>query len=253
MAGSMIAWGGQRPFYPKGHRKNPHRKQRKSMYNTTNRKVVRKARGINRGFSGSQPFPQQKICTLCYAQQGTLYSGTLQLFGTEQSFRVNSLFDPDKTGTGHQPMGFDQLMLLYFRYKVFAVKAEITWTNPSADGITVGYKLNNPADGANLGGMSVDRATESLTVRCRKINDTGSQVVRQTFYIPMYKLLQVTRLQFDSNLLDYTGSSTTSPGHEALLKLAVANPMNAVNQSVEYAVKFTFFTRFYQRVALLQS
>lgn len=33
-------------------------------------------------------------------------------------FRANSLFDPDLTGTGHQPRGFDQWATFYGQYKV---------------------------------------------------------------------------------------------------------------------------------------
>jgi len=40
------------------------------------------------------------------------------------AFSANGLFDPDITGTGHQPRGFDQLMLFYDHYVV--TKAKIT-------------------------------------------------------------------------------------------------------------------------------
>lgn len=42
------------------------------------------------------------------------------------SFRCNSIFDPDFTGTGHQPMGHDQIALLYHKYKVVASSISIT-------------------------------------------------------------------------------------------------------------------------------
>jgi len=37
-------------------------------------------------------------------------------------FRMNSLFDPDFTGTGHQPQWFDQLSAVYSRYRVLGAK-----------------------------------------------------------------------------------------------------------------------------------
>ncbi len=41
-----------------------------------------------------------------------------------QVFTANGLFDPDITGTGHQPRGFDQFMALYDKYVV--VSSSIT-------------------------------------------------------------------------------------------------------------------------------
>lgn len=37
-------------------------------------------------------------------------------------YSCNSLFDPDRTGVGHQPMGFDQLMEFYDHYTVIGAK-----------------------------------------------------------------------------------------------------------------------------------
>jgi len=44
-------------------------------------------------------------------------------------FRLNSLFDPDYTGGGHQPMGHDELATLYDNYQV----TKVTWHVYSAN------------------------------------------------------------------------------------------------------------------------
>jgi len=42
---------------------------------------------------------------------------------------ANGLFDPNITGTGHQPMGFDQMMLVYTSYTVLRSKISLVVYN----------------------------------------------------------------------------------------------------------------------------
>jgi hypothetical protein len=44
-------------------------------------------------------------------------------------FRLNSLYDPDVTYTGHQPLGYDQLSPLYTEYTVIGCRARVTLNN----------------------------------------------------------------------------------------------------------------------------
>jgi hypothetical protein len=44
---------------------------------------------------------------------------------SDQVFRSNSLFDPDRTNAGHQPLGFDQIAALYNRYHVYGLSWHI--------------------------------------------------------------------------------------------------------------------------------
>lgn len=48
---------------------------------------------------------------------------------SEILFNLNSLFDPDRTGTGHQPLGFDNLATIFSRYRVLKTSYRITGTN----------------------------------------------------------------------------------------------------------------------------
>ncbi len=60
--------------------------------------------------------------TLRYTE--TVQFSNLTTVGSQNIFNLNSCFDPNRTGTGHQPYGFDQLAALYNRYRVLKVK----WT-----------------------------------------------------------------------------------------------------------------------------
>lgn len=65
-------------------------------------------------------------------------------------YTANGLYDPDVGGTGHQPSGFDQLMLMYDHYCVIACKITVTFVNTSnADllcGIACKDSLTPPTD-----------------------------------------------------------------------------------------------------------
>lgn len=65
------------------------------------------------------------------------YSDVFQLTTTAGAvatyvFAANGLYDPNVTGTGHQPMGFDQLMLFYNHYSVAKAKFYLVATNASS-------------------------------------------------------------------------------------------------------------------------
>lgn len=47
--------------------------------------------------------------------------------GAIYSFRLNSLFDPDLTSTGKQPLGFDQYAAIFSRYRVVKVSFDVTY------------------------------------------------------------------------------------------------------------------------------
>lgn len=52
-------------------------------------------------------------------------------------FRTNSLFDPDFTGTGHQPRGYDQIMTMYRNYTVIGFKAVVRFNYYSGPNMMV--------------------------------------------------------------------------------------------------------------------
>lgn len=74
-------------------------------------------------------FPSKTTRNLRYSTSISLSSAA----GVVSSyvFAANGLFDPDITSTGHQPMGFDQLILSYNHYCVLSSKIIVTAKNTS--------------------------------------------------------------------------------------------------------------------------
>lgn len=96
---------------------------------------------VNRGIA---PITPRYITRLHYATQDIVLVSTAGSLA-DYSFRLNSLFDPDLTGIGHQPMGRDQLAQFYNRYRVFAASWKVT-TFPMA---SAGSLIILPSNDAN--------------------------------------------------------------------------------------------------------
>lgn len=121
---------------------------------------VGRARGpVNLTVLGD-PFPIRMRTRLRYAQTNSLTAGSTGLFGTERVFRLNSLYDPDLTGVGHQPYGYDTLATLYVRCKVHAVSVLLTFTDPSADGVLIAAHFQNPDTPTTITGYDTDTVME---------------------------------------------------------------------------------------------
>ncbi len=62
--------------------------------------------------------------TMQYVQQVSLDASAAI---ANNSFNANSLYDPDQSGTGHQPSGFDTLAAMYSRYLVKKATIDCTF------------------------------------------------------------------------------------------------------------------------------
>jgi hypothetical protein len=88
------------------------------------------------GFSGVAPLPRTLHTTLKYADHVAI-SGTSGALGL-YVFNASSLYDPDYTGTGHQPRGFDQIMPLYDHFVVLRSRIRVELINSSVGAILMG-------------------------------------------------------------------------------------------------------------------
>lgn len=199
------------------------------------------------------PFPVRMFVTQRYGQLNTLTAGSAGLFGSEQIFRLNSLFDPDLTGTGHQPYGFDTLASIYNRYKVHAVTARLRWSDPSADGVIVAANFQAPGVPTSITGSDPNTIMERLGMWTANLNNTGDQEVVFTQRFTLPDLCGCTKQQFDSNTEDYQSAVSTSPVRTPFLRLAIAALDGSSTPTVRCETLLIFEVEYFERLILPQS
>ena len=88
-------------------------RKRKAIRSAVSAVPPRKMTNVNKSLG---PFAQRYITSMKYSQTFTISSA----LGAVQRFNLNNIYDPDRTGVGHQPYGYDQLGAIYNRYRVIA-------------------------------------------------------------------------------------------------------------------------------------
>lgn len=92
----------------------------------------------------------------------------------QYQFRANNMRDPDVTGTGHQPRGFDQFMDVYNTYTVLGATCSVSWMFEAYDGPSttastgnlvkeVGYDGSNQIPALSPLVCGVHKGIETLT------------------------------------------------------------------------------------------
>lgn len=106
------------------------------------------------GFQG-QPLGRQFKTTLRYAENvviGATSAGT----ASNYLFNCMNINDPNVTGVGHQPMGYDDIKGFYDHYTVIGAKITCLFTQQSDFPLFVGLKLIDAA------GSGVNTAMEAI-------------------------------------------------------------------------------------------
>lgn len=112
-----MPYGTRRRFKKRRYKKRPYRKKRKGTV----------------AYRRSSNFLKTKSIFPYLLRTSLNYSDTIQANPAavvySYTYNLNNIYDPDQTGTGHQPMLHDQLSVAYQRYRVRACKYSVTISN----------------------------------------------------------------------------------------------------------------------------
>ncbi len=193
---------------------------------------------------------------LKYCEIYTLYSDSVagNICGTQQAVRLNSLYDPNLTGAGHQPYGFDQLTPLYKSYKVHTALVDILVTTPGGThDMQCCALVQGPNGGETLTGMYGFVAEEHPNVETRHLSISGSRQARFRFRVPMAGIIGITKKQFDADINFYASAVTTNPALAVTLCMGVNCPDNTTSQASTWRVCITYIGDMWDRVGQASS
>lgn len=188
------------------------------------------------------PIPNKFAAKLRYAQSGAVNPGISGIPGV-QVFNASSCFDPDTTGIGHQPRGFDQWMTMFDHYTVIGSK------------ITVSYSVNGQADdraivlGVNLkddGTVYTDKNDymEGRNVSSKLVSGGATGDARSCTLTKHYspkKFLGITKPLAGSLI---RGSATSNPSENAYFHCWAAPTGTADLDSIAYQVVIDYLVVF---------
>lgn len=152
------------------NRKRPYRKKRSDngFY-----------RSYGKGAVVSLPYPNKMRFNTRYVESSVVLNPGAGVADTH-IFQLNGLYDPDISGVGHQPIGFDQVMTMYDHYTVIGARAKVFIQNGEnsieqlvccriADSSVVSGDIQNAIENGNcrwtnLGIKGSSRDCASLTI-----------------------------------------------------------------------------------------
>jgi hypothetical protein len=151
-------------------------------------------------------------------------------------YRLNSLNDPDFSGVGGQPAGFDQVKTLYGRYRVMAVKVEVQAAANAATG--PGLLAIAPSDSSSLTAIAEDIAGLRYA---KAASFTTSEVGKVTALWHIGELLGYSdqSMLANSNVEAAIGSN---PAFQQYLNVNVETGNSATQQTM-IMVRLTYYAR----------
>jgi len=225
-----------------------YRKKRKTAYRKKRSTRSRRSKTTMRNSNPGQLIAPRYITKLKYADRLiTGSSGTG--ISSNYAINLNSIFDPDRTGTGHQPLGHDQLELLYNRYRVFAVSWRVEFPPVGAAGSAATFFVapKNDAIGMNLLGPGAVKETPHTLTKISRVDEP----VVFTGRVSLPKLTGQTSQQYKAGL-EYQASFGTSPNELQTLQIG-AIPFSASSVQYSFDISLMYHVECFDPKTLAQS
>lgn len=151
--------------------------------------------------------PKQLSVVFPWVWKGSLTEGAAGL-GADQVYRANSLFDPDFTGVGDQPMGYDQWSAFFGLYRVRGCRYTVEIANANTSPCLVGVL---PSRNPTLSSSSTSwMSARGVRTHVLGAITGGTNIVKFSGFIQPWDLNDQTRLQYmDDNAS--LGSTAANP------------------------------------------
>jgi len=150
---------------------------------------------------------------VAYSERRTLTEAVLGSAVT-YTYSLTGPYDPNITGAGVQPVGFDPWMTMYSAYRVARTRVEITFSNVNATLATIGSIPSN----LNSLPSSIAAWNVDPFGWCKSLGSVGGnrgQIVMYRTYVP-WQIMQIPRAQYMTDA-DYMGSAIANPARQLYL------------------------------------
>lgn len=211
-----------------------YKRRRKGRKRGKRKRKPRRKRNIIANIT-SGPFPNNLVRKLRYATCIGLNPGAFAI--ASHSFRCNSIYDPDSTGVGHQPLGRDEISQFYGHYSVLSSKitAYFEWDNSVPNSTTL-CMIAYDGD-STFTPTSIDWCMEYPHTKYSFMTDLAVKPVTLKYGWSLSKKPKALRS-------DCKGAVGANPTEQDFWHLIVGNCGGAdianvrVNVRIEYIVKF---------------
>lgn len=163
----------------------------------------------------------------------TSYSG-------EWAFRTNSIYDPDYTGSGHQPYMHDQLSPLWTTYEVLGCKVRALFHARSANtGLTCYIRASDDATVATGNSASFLKESKSC-LAWRDMRPCGTFVGGDIPQITLKTYINNRRIKHFPDRKDYMSSFGSNPGEDMFVIVGHAAD-GATDDGISCHVTLTYY------------
>lgn len=167
-------------------------------------------------------------------------------------YRGNSVFDPDFSGVGSQPMGHDQWSAFYRRYRVIAAKIIVKFSSMAAS--TTGVQcVITPLNGSGSLSNPLQYLEANRSVKSSVVNDTGDSSALVSLYMTTAEIKGMPKDGYMYER-DLSAANTSNPIFQWFIHVGffdVSGGLNNIN--VHAQTEIVYYVEYFDREILSQS
>lgn len=163
-------------------------------------------------------------------------------------YAANGMYDPDLTGTGHQPLGYDQMATLYNDYRVHGVTVKVTGYVKTAN--QAAYLFLGSQGGSGLP-LSVAAALENGRY-VHKIGTSDKPIVIRK-YFPIHQVFGKSKKVFQADAGAAAGIGANPTDLLGYINILAINIDQSTSTDVCIRTELTYHCEFNDRKVLATS